>query len=57
MSTLDSNMKIRVDAVDALVASLRDLKDPSTKLHNELARTRYRIRVWRRQLMQRIERQ
>jgi hypothetical protein len=40
----------RLDALEAVVASLRAIKRPSLKLHRELKRTKHRLRVWRRKL-------
>jgi hypothetical protein len=40
----------RVDALEAVVASLRTIKNPSTRLHRQLAKTRRRLHVWRRKL-------
>jgi hypothetical protein len=40
----------RIDALAKTLATLGAIKNPSTRLHRQLAKTRRRIKVWRKRL-------
>jgi hypothetical protein len=48
--TMTPATSTRIDALAAMVESLRTVPRPSRKLHRELQRTRSRLRVWRKKL-------
>jgi hypothetical protein len=50
MTTNAITLRARIVTLETTLAMLRTIKRPSLRLHRELARTRGRVRVWRRKL-------